>query len=308
MIRLFYSNYYSADIGTHIMPIRKFGLVAQEIQQKYPDTLFAEPAPVTDEELLLVHTREYIEAIQTGEPKALAESQKFPWSRELAQSVRYTNGGCIASLETSLQYGISGNLASGFHHSHADHGEGFCTFNGLIIALERAKQKKLLRSGLVIDLDLHYGNGTASLVSSRPDFYNLSIYGSWYKQNVAYKDVESEKAPDTQNAWSVAVPNGATGDQYLSLVEAHASAAIERAKPDAILYQAGADPYREDPYSPLLVGLEDLYQRDLMIFSMAKKKGIPIAYVLAGGYTKEIEKIVAVHVNTYRAARETFPA
>src|SRR5690348_1902555 len=148
MIHLYYSQNYIADIGSHIMPIRKFGLVCEEIQKKYPDAVIEEPAAVTDDDLLLAHTREYIEAIKTGQPKDLAESQKFPWSPQLAQAVRYTNGGCIAALYKALEKGISGNLASGFHHSHADHGEGFCTFNGLIIALEHAKQNKKISRGL----------------------------------------------------------------------------------------------------------------------------------------------------------------
>jgi acetoin utilization deacetylase AcuC-like enzyme len=305
-IPLFYSEHYIADIGSHIMPIHKFRLVRDAIVSSQLPVSFHQPDPIQEEELLQVHTREYVEAIKTGAPKHLAESQKFPWSSALAEAVRHTNGGCIAALDAALRHQISGNLASGFHHAHADHGEGFCTFNGLILALERAYQQQKITRGLVIDLDLHYGNGTASLVAARPYCANLSIYGSWYKQNVAYKDVEQERAPDSHNAWSLPVPNGSSGAQYLRLIQEHAARAVESYQPDIILYQAGADPYREDPYSPLDVGLEDLYERDQMIFSLAKEKRIPIAYVLAGGYTKDISKIVEVHLNTYKAALAVF--
>lgn len=305
-IRVFHSPRYEADIGEHIMPIRKFGLVRAAIEASGAPVRLVEPPPVSDADLLRVHTAEYIEAIRTGTPKALAESQKFPWSPELAEAVRWTNGGTLAALDAALEDGIAGNLASGFHHSHAAHGEGFCTFNGLIVALERAKAEGKIRRGLVIDMDLHYGNGTASLLATRPDFFGLSIYGNWYKKNLAYRDVTAERAEDTANSWSVPVPGGSDGAAYLGILEQHLGPALERAKPDVILYQAGADPYREDPYSPLDLGHEDLMARDERVFRAARDAGIPVLWVLAGGYTRDVSKVVAVHVNTFHAARAVF--
>jgi len=305
-LKAFHSPRYTADIGDHVMPIRKFDLVRAEIEKHGLAVDIAEPAPASDEDILRVHTPEYVKAIATGEPKALAESQKFPWSPELAQAVRLTNGGCIAALSAALEHGVAANLASGFHHSHADHGEGFCTFNGLVVAYDRARAEKKLSRALVVDLDLHYGNGTASLLASRPDLFQISIYGSWYKENKASSDVTSERATDTANAWSVAVPNGATGEAYIKLIEEHLARALVKSKPDVILYQAGADPYREDPYSPLNVGHDDLYARDRLVLSAAKSAGIPIAWVLAGGYTKDVTKVVAVHVGTVRATLDVF--
>jgi acetoin utilization deacetylase AcuC-like enzyme len=118
--------------------------------------------------------------------------------------------------------------------------------------------------------------------------------------------VTSERAPDTENCRSIAVPNGASGSAYLEVVERALGPAIERARPDLILYQAGADPYREDPYSPLDVGLDDLAQRDARVFEVARAAGIPIAWVLAGGYTREIAKVVEVHANTFAEAARVF--
>ncbi len=307
-LEAFHSPRYVADIGTHVMPIHKFDLVRAAIEREGLSVDLAEPSPVADEDLLRVHTAEYVRAIATGEPRALAESQKFPWSPELASAVRLTNGGTIAALDACLARGVAANLASGFHHSHADHGEGFCTFNGLVVALDRARVHNKIRRGLVVDLDLHYGNGTASLLASRPDLFQISIYGSWYKANKASSDVVSERAPDTANAWSVPVANGTKGDEYVAIVDEHVARAIDRAKPDVILYQAGADPYREDPYSPLDVGHDDLRERDRRVLAAAKKHGIPIAWVLAGGYTKDVTQVVAVHVGTVRATLDVFGA
>jgi acetoin utilization deacetylase AcuC-like enzyme len=305
-MRIFHSPKYTADIGDHVMPIRKFDLVRAEIEAQKLAVTIEEPSPASDEDLLRVHTPEYVRAVTTGEPRALAESQKFPWSERLAEAVRYTNGGCIAALSAALEGRVAGNLSSGFHHSHGDHGEGFCTFNGLVVALDRARHDGRIQRGLVVDLDLHYGNGTASLLATRPNLFALSLYGNWYKDNKAYRDVDAERAADTDNSWSAPIANGTGGAGYLALLDEHLPRAIERAKPDVILYQAGADPYREDPYSPLDMGVDDLYERDRRVFDAAKRAGIPIAWVLAGGYTKDVTKVVAVHANTARAALDVF--
>jgi acetoin utilization deacetylase AcuC-like enzyme len=303
VIDVFYSDRFAADIGEHVMPMKKFALVKEQIAGR---ARLREPAPVTDEQLLRVHTPEYVNAIATGEPRALAESQKFPWSPGLATGVRLTNGAAVAAVSAALDERVACALASGFHHAHADHGEGFCTFNGLVVALEDACVTGKIARALIVDLDLHYGNGTASLLPSRPHLHALSIYGSWYKDNRASSDVTSERAPDTANSVSIAVPNGASGAEYLAIIERALGPAIERARPDVILYQAGADPYREDPYSPLDVGIDDLAKRDETVFAVARDAKIPIAWVLAGGYTKDITKIVAVHANTFEAAARVF--
>jgi acetoin utilization deacetylase AcuC-like enzyme len=296
------------DIGQHVMPMRKFGLVKDAVVRRglAPPVCFEEPAPATDEDLLRVHTRAYVDAIATGEPRALAESQKFPWSPELARAVRLTNGAAIEAVGAALDDGVACALASGYHHAHADHGEGFCTFNGLVVALEHARAHRRVTRALIIDLDLHYDNGTASLLPSRPELHALSIYGSWYKANKATPDVYSERAPDTDNARSIPLPNGATGSQYLEILDGALGDAIDRARPDVLVYQAGADPYREDPYSPLDVGVADLEERDTRVFMAAKASGIPVAWVLAGGYTKDVTKVVEVHTNTFAAAVRVF--
>lgn len=304
MIKVFHSPKYFADLGDHVMPIRKFDLVRAGMEGM--PVAFHEPARVTDQDLLRVHTPEYLRAIETGVPLELAQSQKFPWSPQLGEAVRWTNGGCVAAIHAALTDGIAGNLASGFHHSHGPHGEGFCTFNGLVVAMERARADGLMKRGLVLDMDLHYGNGTAALLRSRPDFYQLSIYGNWYKKNLAYRDVTSERESDGPNTWSVPVMNGAGGEEYLGLLMEHFPRALAAAKPDVVLFQAGADPYKEDPYSPLDLDHADLYARDHYVFQTCRERGIPVMWVLAGGYTKDVTKVVEVHLNTARAAIDVF--
>ena len=177
MLTAFYHPGYAAPLGEHLMPIGKFALVADGLRAA-ADVRLAEPMPVTAEDLRRVHTAEYLAAIQTGEPRALAESQKFPWSPELYASVCLTGGGCLAAARQALRDGVSAAVVSGFHHACADHGEGFCTFNGLIVALDALHAADEIRTAAVLDMDLHYGNGTAQLAAARPHIFALSLYGN----------------------------------------------------------------------------------------------------------------------------------
>ncbi|MBX7156960.1 MAG: histone deacetylase [Verrucomicrobiae bacterium] len=306
MISLFYHEGYAAPIGEdHIMPMRKFGLVAEKLGQ-HPRAKLLKPDPISEKDLLRVHTPDYVRAIRAGEPRTLAESQKFSWSEKLFPAVCLTNGGCLAAGRAALKDGIAGNLASGFHHSHADHGEGFCTFNGLIVALDALKEEGLIKHAAILDLDLHYGNGTANLVASRTDFLAISVYGNDYFNNKAYREVEPMRHEDGINHFSIPVKNGADGEEYLKCLEKGTSLMLKFNEIDLILYQAGADPLRDDPYSPLNLGAADLRERDKRVFQFAKERGIPLAWVLAGGYTKDVSKVVEVHVNTFLACSEVY--
>jgi acetoin utilization deacetylase AcuC-like enzyme len=295
---------YAAPIGQHIMPIRKFGLVAEALRHAN-DVALVEPSPISDDDLLRVHTVRYIDAVCNGEPRALAEMQKFPWSAELYPSVLLTSGGCLAAARTALSEGVSAALASGFHHACADHGEGFCTFNGLVITADALIDAGEAQRVAVLDMDLHYGNGTAQLAVSRPHLFALSIYGNDYWNNVAYRDVRTRHHEDGENHRSYSLPAGCDGPAMMRIMN-EALPVIREFQPDLILYQAGADPYREDPYSPLALDHDDLLARDRHVFSFAKRHGIPISWVLAGGYTEDVSKVVRVHTNTFEAWREVF--
>jgi acetoin utilization deacetylase AcuC-like enzyme len=312
-ITVYYDPGYAAPIGKHVMPIDKFARVADELRDE-PGIRLERPAPLTEAQLLRVHTREYIDAVRGGEPRALAESQKFPWTPELYPSVLLTGGGCLAAARRALEDGIAGALVSGFHHAHGDHGEGFCTFNSLVVAAEALRtgdqaggmpSRKIERLA-VLDMDLHYGNGTASLAATRPWLFNLSIYGNDYHANTAYRDVTERRHVDGDNHRSIALPAGAGRAPMLEAMDEGLAMLDEWGRPDLLVYQAGADPFCEDPYSPLALDHEDLLERDRRAFAWAKSRQIPVAWVLAGGYTKDVSKVVRVHTNTFVAAREVF--
>jgi acetoin utilization deacetylase AcuC-like enzyme len=302
-MKIFHHPGFAAPLGDHIMPISKFALVADRIREEMPDIEIAAPEPVAEVDLMRVHTPAYIEAVRTGEPRALAESQKFPWSPQLYPSVCLTNGGVLAAAREALRSGSSAALASGFHHACADHGEGFCTFNGLVVALEALREEGMIQRAAVLDLDLHYGNGTASLAADRPWMRALSIYGNDYWNNVPYRDVRERHHEDGLNHFSVPmVPSdGSDRRVLLEALEKNLGWILEGGRPDILLYQAGADPLRDDPYSPLDLTHADLMERDRIVFEFAKKNHLPIAWVLAGGYTKDISKVVQVHFNTAKS-------
>jgi acetoin utilization deacetylase AcuC-like enzyme len=313
-VRAFYSPRYAAPLGKHRMPIRKFGLVADEVV-KWPWVRLEEPGPLGEEDFLRVHDPQYIQAVKTGEPRKLAESQRFPWSPELYPSVCHTSGGLYAAALAALERGgAAAALVSGFHHSHRTRGEGYCTFNGLVTVGERLRKEGKIQRLAVLDLDLHYGNGTAQLAVTRPWLRTLSIYGNDYWEDTTYREVVPCRHQDGENHRSAALPNGSGRDTLMETLaretpwllgnSPEGSPGSER--PDLLLYQAGADPYFEDPYSPLTLNHEDLLARDEWVFRWAKEQGLPIAWVLAGGYTEDVSKVVRVHVNTFEAWRRVW--
>jgi acetoin utilization deacetylase AcuC-like enzyme len=301
VITAYHDPGFAAPIGDHVMPMRKFQLVAEGLAGR-SGVGVERPSAATEAQLLRVHSPAYVEAVRTGAPRALAESQKFPWSPALWPSVRLTNGGAVAAAARALETGAAAALASGFHHAHADHGEGFCTFNGLVVAGESLRAAGRVERVAVLDLDLHYGNGTASLCAARPWLFNCSIYGNDYWQNQPYRDVETVRHEDGPNHVSLALANGSKRPSLMAALERGTAAILAWGRPDLVLYQAGADPYREDPYSPLDLDLDDLRERDRFVFDWARRAGLPIAWVLAGGYTPDVSKVVAVHLATFEAA------
>ena len=304
MLTTFFHPGYAAPIGPHIMPIRKFGLVADGLRDA-PNVKLVRPAPVTEADLLRVHTPEYLDAIKTGEPRDLAQSQKFPWSPELFASVCLTSGGCLAATRQALKDGVSAALVSGFHHACADHGEGFCTFNGLVVTIDALVAAGEIKTAAVLDMDLHYGNGTAQLAVTRPHLFAVSLYGNDYGDNYCYRDVSERHHCDGENHVSFALPAECNRQTMLATMEKALPLIAER-NPDVLIYQAGADPYLEDPYSPLALDHDDLRARDRRVFEFTKAHGIPVAWVLAGGYTEDVSKVVRVHLNTFEAWREVY--
>ena len=298
---------FAPPIGRHQMPIGKFQLVADAVRD-WPGVRVEAPEPVDEADLRRVHDAAYVKAVRTGEPRTLAESQKFPWSPQLYDSVRLTAGGVAAAGERALADGVACCVASGFHHAHTTRGEGFCTFNGLVVALDKLRAEGKLFNAAILDCDLHYGNGTAQLLAARPYVTQLSIYGNDYWNNVPYRDVTKPRHADGPNHFSAPLLAGCRGPALQAVLNQQLPRLLSQEWPELLIYQAGADPLASDPYSPLALTHDDLLERDRTVFRWAKENGIPVAWVLAGGYTADVAEVVRAHVNTFHAALETYDA
>ena len=263
------------------------------------DSLAADPiagielvanASLTGEELERVHERQYVEAVRTGEPRSLSESQGFAWDPELWTMVCASNGGVVAAAATALAQGVAGSLSSGLHHARRDHGAGFCTFNGLAIAALRAMDQGLKRV-LIIDLDAHCGGGTHSLVAEHPGIQQL---------DVAVDDFDRYQAAGTGTL--DLVDDAAL---YIPTIERRL-AALDGERFDLCLYNAGMDPHEHCRVGGL-AGIDEniLARRERLVFSWCRNKGLPVAFVLAGGYIGpglDQNALVALHRLTLTAA------
>jgi acetoin utilization deacetylase AcuC-like enzyme len=200
-------------------------------------------------------------------------------------------GGTILAARNALRDGIGFNIGGGFHHAFAAHGEGFCAINDIAIAIRRLQKDGAIQRAMVVDVDVHHGNGTAAIFAGDPSVFTLSIH-----QRDNYPQ---EKPPSTLD---LHLPDGIKGSEYLKRLREGLVPALSDFKPDLILYVAGADPFMEDQLGGLLLTMDDLIQRDRMVFDMAKENAIPVAAVLAGGYSFNVQDTVTIHVNTAKAA------
>jgi acetoin utilization deacetylase AcuC-like enzyme len=265
------------------------GVVAEGI---VPAERVLDPEGATDEMLGLVHTAEYLHRFITGTMDA-AEIRKlgFPWSPALVERSRRAVGGTLAAARHALTHGIAMNLAGGTHHAFADHGEGFCVFNDIAIAIRLLQRDGLIRRAAVIDLDVHQGNGTHAIFAGDADVYTFSMHGG--------KNYPFHKIPGTLD---VELADGTGDEEYLAQLTGTLPRLLAAAQPDLVLYIAGADPHEGDALGRLALTFDGLARRDAYVLERCREVGIPVAITIGGGYGKRIEDTVAVHLRTVRIA------
>jgi acetoin utilization deacetylase AcuC-like enzyme len=263
------------------------GLIAQE-------QLFEAPlAPEND--ILRVHDEKYYHAIEFGtlEP---SEQRKigFPWSEVMIKRSRASVGGFLSAVDYALIHGVAGNLSGGTHHSFKDRGEGFCVFNDFVIAAFKLIAEREFKNILILDLDVHQGNGNAALCKDIAEVFVVSIHG---KSNYPYQKPPSD--------WDIPLEDHTEDNTYLKTLEGVLKELSLR-RWDIILYQAGVDPLKEDRLGKLSLSHQGLFLRDEMVLNFAKSRNIPIALGLGGGYAQPIELTVNAHLNTYKAMVKAF--
>ena len=271
MLSVFYSPRY-VGTGYEFDTTRKAKWVADSlIESPIPGVVLTEPTPVSHAELALVHDADYIRAVQAGEPRKLAESQGFTWDPEVWQMGLETNGGVVAAAAAALEHGVAGSLSSGLHHARRGVGEGFCTFNGLAITA-RVALAAGARAVLILDLDAHFGGGTQSLIADDPRIWQVDVSTSDFDQY-----------PPSERAWSCLVR---APSDYLPTIERRLKE-LEQYAPrfDLCLYNAGMDPYEHCSMGGLSgITREILEKREQLVFDWCANRGLPVAFVIAGGY------------------------
>ena len=291
----FTSARYTAPMGNHSYPMDKYRLVPERLLAEgilTPDVI-VEPQPIALGDILRVHTPAYVHAFINGtlERKAMLRLG-LPWSQELVHRAFAVIGGTLGAARAALRDGIAANLAGGTHHAFADHGEGYCVFNDLVIVLRRLRADGCISRALIIDLDVHQGNGTAALCQTDPDTFTFSMHGE--NNYPAHKE---------QSSWDIALPDGTTDEQYLGLLEESLPVLLQQARPDLILYQAGVDVLRGDRFGKLTLSMAGVGERDRFVCAYARRAGIPLVVTLGGGYARDINRIVTAHCQTVRAAK-----
>ena len=289
-----HSDAYFADIGAHVFPMRKFRLTREEIVRRglLADSDILVPERASVEEVLRVHDRAYVDKLTQGRLSVLEEALlELPYSKQLVEASFLCAGGSIRAAREALTRGVGINLAGGFHHAFPDHGEGFCVFHDVAIAIRALQHEGVIRRAAVIDLDVHQGNGTAAIFSEDPTVYTFSMHE---EQN--YPAVKPPSDLD------IGLDTGTGGAEYLAALERHVPAILDRHRPDLVAYIAGADPFEQDQLGGLKLTREDLRRRDRVVFGSCATRGVSAAAFLAGGYALRTEDTVGIHADMVEGA------
>ncbi|MFW6123731.1 MAG: histone deacetylase [Acidobacteriota bacterium] len=293
-----YSDFYwMVDLKDHIFPVSKYRLVYEKLLKKgAAKKNFIEPYIPDDKDLLRVHTSKYLKKIKSGK---LSSSERIalelPFSKEAIKFFFLTAGGTIRASESAISEGMCVHIGGGFHHAFSDHGEGFCVLNDVAVALEKMKAEKKIKKAMVIDCDVHQGNGTAAILKGKDYAFTLSIH-----------QMDIYPAEKATSSLDIGLWSGNGDEEYLEKLSHHIPPLYDQYKPDLIYYLAGADPYRKDKLGDLNLTLKGLEKRDQIIIENAQKRGYPVVILFAGGYSVDVNDVVSIHLNTIMTGRKIF--
>lgn len=290
---VFYSDHFILPLPPgHRFPMPKYGRLRERVLASDLASRCRVPDPATDAEILRVHDADYLDRVKAG---TLTREEQlaigFPWSPQMVERSRRSSGATIAACRSAFSHGTAANLAGGTHHAFSGRGEGFCVFNDAAIAARAMQAESLARRVLVVDCDVHQGNGTAAIFRDDPSVFTFSVHGA---NNYPFTKESSDL--------DIELPDG-TGDRdYLSVLEPGLDQALRRADADLVIYLAGADPYFDDRLGRLALTKNGLLERDRMVFTACERAGLPVAVVMAGGYARNIDDSVDVHYATIETA------
>jgi acetoin utilization deacetylase AcuC-like enzyme len=294
--KLVYHEGYDLRLGEHVFQSQKFGMVRDALLAEgiaEPADILS-PEPANDEDILRVHTREWVEKLQNDTLTASERMHlEIPYSPEVVKGFWLAAGGSILAARCALRDGFGINIGGGFHHAFPGHGEGFCMIHDVAVAIRRMQADGVVHKALVIDTDVHQGNGTAAIFAADSTVFTVSLHQeNNYPQPKPPSDID------------VNLDDGTPDDEYLELLDQALADSFARFAPDILIYVGGADPYREDQLGGLWLSMRGLQQRDSQVFAEARRRGLPVAVAFAGGYARKVEDTVRIHVNTVIAARD----
>jgi acetoin utilization deacetylase AcuC-like enzyme len=293
-VRVVYSPRYHIDIGTHVYPTIKYRMV-QTALAACGEYEFVEPSPVLWEDLALVHTAEYLQRAREGAFSSEELLQlELPWSPEIVAGFRLMTGGTLAAARDGLGRRFGAHIGGGFHHAFANHGEGFCMFNDVAVAIRVLQREGSITRTAVIDCDVHHGNGTAMIFDRDPSVFTFSIH-----QQHNYPAFKPRSSLD------IGVEDGVGDPEYLTKLT-RALPQILAFEPEIVFYLAGADPYEDDQLGGLALTIEGLRQRDRRVFTACRDADVPTVLTLAGGYARRVEDTVAIHLGSFEEAAAVF--
>jgi acetoin utilization deacetylase AcuC-like enzyme len=296
-MKVFYSDHFVLPLPEdHRFPMVKYSMLRERVARDGicgPGEL-STPRAVTDEEILRAHAPHYLKRVASG---TLTEKEVrrigFPWSEKMVERSRRASGGTLAACLAALDEGFAANLAGGTHHAFSDRGEGYCVLNDSAIAARAVQAAGLAERVVVIDTDVHQGNGTAAILHPDPTVFTFSIHGA---KNFPFHKEESDL--DTP------LPDGAGDTEFLATLERGLEVALDAADASLAIYLAGADPFEGDRLGRLSVTRSGLAERDRIILETCRERGIPVALTMAGGYASEVEDTVDVHFQSIRRAAD----
>ncbi|OJT23837.1 histone deacetylase [Archangium sp. Cb G35] len=294
-MRVFHCDQYAVPLPPgHRFPMEKYRLLRELLLERgvlSPGQL-QPSAPISRTDLERVHTPRYLDALWTG---TLSEAELrrlgFPWSENLLVRSCASVGGTVGAARAALEDGISGNLAGGTHHAFPDHGEGYCVFNDIAVAIRVLQAERRIQRAVVVDLDVHQGNGTAAVFQGDDSVFTFSIHG---EHNFPFRKQRSSR--------DVGLPDGVDDRSYLDVLVTHLPEVLEAAGADILFYQAGVDPLAEDSLGRLSLTHSGMRERDRFVLQAAWHRGLPIVLTLGGGYAKPITATLEAHVGTYETA------
>lgn len=295
-MQLFYTDVFVLPLPPgHRFPMEKYARLRESLlaSGEFHEADFHLPHAATDEELGRAHDPAYIQAVSAGLlPEKAQKAIGFPWSPGMVEHSRRSAGATLCACRAALANGVSANLAGGTHHAFRDRGEGFCVFNDAAVAARAMQAEGLANRVLIVDCDVHQGNGTASILRGDDSIFTFSIHGA---RNFPFDKEQSDL--------DIELPDGCSDAAYLLRLNEGLDTAFDLARSDLVIYLAGADPYRDDRLGRLALTFDGLAERDRSVFAHCQARRLPLAIAMAGGYARQIEDTVRIHTTTIRLAK-----